>query len=89
MARLQKAVRIDIDLEARRAAEAHAAEPVAQHRLQIDRALGLDEKPPAVAPPQDRERGGGGTQHADAGELRRGAAERAGRKIGRLRGPRR
>src|SRR5712691_5320131 len=66
---LQKAVRIDIDLEAGRAAETHPAEPVVQHCLQVDAALGLDQKAPAVAPAQDGERGGSRAEYADAGQL--------------------
>ena len=75
---LQKAVGVDVDLEAHRAVHTDAGEPAAQHRLQIDLAPGLDEKPPAVTAAQHGKRRRCGAEHGDAGELRRRSRERAG-----------
>src|SRR5258705_10436879 len=78
---LQEAVGVDVDLDAGRAGEADAGEPVAQHRLEAHLAAGLDEKPPAVAAAQYRERRRGRAEHGDAGQLRGGAGEGASGKI--------
>src|SRR6516164_3066396 len=63
---LQKAVGVDIDLQAHRALDAHPRQPAAQYRLQIDLAPGLDEKPAAVAAAQHRERRRRRTERARA-----------------------
>ncbi len=47
--------------------------------------LGLDEKAAAVAAAQHGERGGGRAEHRDAGQLRRGARQGAGGKVGGFR----
>ena len=52
----KKAVGVDIDLHPHRARYPNAPEPVADRRLQIDAALGFDEKTPPVPSAQDRER---------------------------------
>src|SRR5271165_751141 len=80
--RLQKAVGVDIDLDAGRAGGADAGEPVAQDRLETHLAARLDEKPAAVAAAQYRERRRGRAKHGDAGKLRRGARQGAGGEIG-------
>ena len=48
---LQKAVGVDVDLDAGRAGDADAGEPIAQYRLEPHLARGFDEKPLAVAAP--------------------------------------
>src|ERR1700674_2266518 len=75
---LQKAVGVDVDLDAGRASDADAGEPVAQHRLEAHLASVLDENPQAVATAQYGERGGGRPEDCDAGQLRGGAGEGAG-----------
>src|SRR5258708_21959751 len=78
---LQKAVGVDVDLDAGRASGADAGEPVAQYRLEPHLAAGLDEKPAAVAAAQYGERSRGRAEDGDAGQLRRGAREGAGSEI--------
>ena len=68
-------------MDAGRAGGADAREPVAQYRLEAHVAARLDEKPAAVAAAHHGERGGGWPQHRDAGQLRRGARQRAGSEI--------
>ncbi len=70
---LLEAVGVDVDLDAGRAGGADAREPIAQYRLKTHVAARLDEKPAPMAAAQHGERGGGGPEHGNAGQLRRGA----------------
>src|SRR6266478_4534280 len=81
---LQKAVGVDVDLDAGRASGADAGEPVAQYRLEPHLAAGLDEKPATVAAAQYRERRRGWAEDGDTGQLRRGAREGAGGEVAGL-----
>ena len=72
-------------MDAGRAGGADAGEPIAQDHLKTHVAVGPDEKPAAVAAAQHGERRGGGPEHRDAGQLRRGARQRAGGEIGGFR----
>src|SRR5205823_1962414 len=64
---LQKAVGVDVDLDAGGAGGADAGEPIAQYCLEPHFAHGLDEKPLAVAAAQYGERRGCGAEHRDPG----------------------
>src|SRR5271168_1343233 len=78
LGRLQKAIGVDIDLDARRALDPHAGKPPSQHRLEVDLAPGFDEKPAAMSAAQQGERRRGWTEHGDAGELWYRTRQRAG-----------
>src|ERR1700730_4831932 len=67
---LEKAVGVDVDLDAGRAGDADAGEPIAQYRLEPRLARGFDEKPLAVAAAQDGERRRSRAEHRDPGGLR-------------------
>src|ERR1700739_4346096 len=68
---LQKAVGVDVDLDAGRTGGADAGEPIAQYRLEAHLAARLDKKPAAMATAQHGERRGGWAEQCDAGQLRR------------------
>ena len=69
----------DLDAHARRNLD--LGKPGAHHSLNIDAALRLDEKAPAVAPAQDRKRRRRRAERLHTRQLRRGARKGAGGEL--------
>ena len=80
--RLKEAVRVDVDATRTLAPQSSAAEPVADHVLDVEAAAGVDQQALAMAAAQHRQRRGGGAEHRHAFDLGRGMADAPGDAVG-------